>query len=135
MTEMNKNDVPDWFVYDTQGDLDVEATLAAAPPEWEADFPVSARVPEWFEVCPPEEIDALLREFDEAPAADLEKYTPEQIAQVRENLKKLSEYYAVYRREGLPAGRKALMRCLCYWLSVMVMNEIPVPRDDAKGAL
>ena len=132
MTDANNRDVPGWFVYDGRGDLDVEATLAAAPAEWEADVSVFGRVPEWFEVCPPEEIDALIREFEAAPAAEREKYTPEQIAQVRENLKRMSAYHAIYHREGLSAGRKALMRSFCYWLSAKTMSEIPLPRREKE---
>ena len=64
---MDKNDVPEWFVYDTQGDLDVEATLASVPAKLDAGLAVFGKVPEWFEVCSPEEIDGeQLRWGDEA---------------------------------------------------------------------
>ena len=124
--DMDKNDVPEWFVYDTQGNLDVEATLASVPAKLNAGLPVFGKVPEWFEVCSPEEIDGLSREFDDAPLADREKLTAEEIATVHANLKKMFDYYSIYRREGLSANQKELMRCLCYWLSLKTMSEIPL---------
>ena len=130
---MDKNDVPEWFVYDTQGDLDVEATLASVPAKLDAGYPVFDRVPEWFEVCSPEEIDGLIREFDDAPLAEREKFTAEQSAMVHANLKKMSKYHAIYRRSGLSAAQREFMRCLCYWLSLKTMGEVPLSREEAES--
>ena len=132
MAVNNICDVPEWFVYDTQGDLDVEATLASVPAKLETDFHFFDRVPEWFKVCSKEEIDELIREFDEPPIEEREKLTPEQIAQIHKNLQTMAVYHAIFRRYGLSANQKEVMRCLFYWHSLKTMGEIPLTKSEAE---
>lgn len=132
MFDDNRNDIPCWFAYNADGDLDMEATLSAVPQKLDTANFVFSQVPKWFDVCPSEAIDELIEELEDSAATERNGITPEQIRQTRENLKKMSEYHALYRRDGLSANQKELVRCLSYWLSLKTMGEIPLTGEEAE---
>ena len=52
MAEKNKNELPEWLVYDADNELDVTATLKAIPAKLDKTLFFFREVPEWFEAGP-----------------------------------------------------------------------------------
>ncbi|MCQ2353382.1 MAG: hypothetical protein MJ033_07920 [Victivallaceae bacterium] len=127
----NKKDaVPKWFKYDAEGDLDVDATLTAAPAVLDEKCAFFRDVPPWYEVTDLSEVDETIEQLQNATPEEKGDTTDDEITEMLINFRRLRSYIEVYQRVALSDVQKKIVRAMCYWASVKTMAEIPGADED-----
>ena len=130
----NKSEqLPDWFIFGEQGELDIEKTLNALPENPAADMYFFREVPEWFEVVSQDEIQKIINDIDKIPEKEKQRLSSEDISNMKNAFEKLRLCQSIALRKNLTAAQKEFMRCLCYWISLETMNAIPLSSEDEEN--
>ena len=127
MAEKNKNELPEWLIYDADNELDVTATLKAIPAKLDKTLFFFREVPEWFEAGPDnlDELRNSLTAIDNMPEKERKKHTEEEIRKIRTAMERMISCNEIMGTPGLSDDQKEVLRCICYWISLKAMSSIP----------
>ena len=132
MAKKKNNELPEWLVYDADNELDVTATLKAAPEKPDKTLFFFREVPEWFEAGP-ENLDELrgsLTAIDNMPEEERRKHSEEEIGKMRTAIERMISCNEMMGNPGLSENQKEVLRCICYWISLGAMNSIPLNDEE-----
>lgn len=121
---MTDSGIPSWFVFDEHGCFDTAATLRGLPQPLDRTGAFFSEVPDWYEVRV-EDIRATwfgIRSLSDEEKAKLSPSQLEDMKTAAEGLLMLGE---MTLKEDWTEDQAAVLRCLCFWKSLQLMDEIP----------
>ncbi len=132
MPENNNNEIPMWFVYNSDDEFDVRATLEAVPEKLDKNFDFFRDVPEWFETGEDilDEMRNALTEIKNMPEEERKRYTQEEIQTMIAAFEQMIACNEMMSNPELSVNQKEVLRCICYWFSLEAMHSVPLKPED-----
>ena len=116
--------IPSWFVFDEHGCFDTEATLRNLPPALDRSHSFFREVPDWYEVRAGD-IRATWFGIRDLSPEQKAKITPAQLEAMKTAAEGLLMLGEMTLKEGWTEDQSAVLRSLCFWKSLQLMDEIP----------
>ncbi len=135
MKKENNNELPQWLVYNADGQLDATATLKAVPDPLDKTLDFFREVPDWFEAGPDnlDDLRATLTAINNMPDEERKKHTPEEIQKMRSAMERTISCNEMMATPGLTDNQKEVLRCICYWVSLEAMSSVPLTPEDEEA--
>ena len=125
-----KQPFPEYFVYQEQGNINIEKTLDALPENPDKSSSFFREVPEWFEIGSKDELMEIINNIDNMPEQDKKRLSEEDIKTMHLAFERLLLCQSISSQKDLTPAQKEFMRCLCYWESLAAMNSIPLSPEE-----
>ena len=118
---------PKFLVFNADNELDVAATLNNVPEVLDKTQSFFRNVPEWFAAGADvlEGYRELWEEINNIPAAELKKYTAEEIQKMYSAMQYFIECNEMMLTPGLNDNQKEVLRCICYWICLKTIAAFP----------
>lgn len=127
-----KQSFPEYFVYQEQGNINIEKSLYALPENPDKSSSFFREVPEWFEIGSKEELLEIISNIDNMPEQERKRISEEDFKTMHLAFERLLLCQNISSQKDLTPVQKEFIRCLCYWESLVAMDSIPLsPEEEA----